>query len=192
MFPLILLNSPRILLNSSNSRTGWISTGLSSPEDSAKSPQCEQLCAELIFTLVWTFSIFLNSSQTFTADHASSNFAITGLAPGTFPQLSAKDAIPEDHKNNSTSLLLPDTAQVGTWSSLSSLPKATSKETLSCSSQSDSLWETKLRCVPWWGCSLPVIPLQHSRLRREDGDSCTTSYAQRLLPNPLRGSHPGR
>lgn len=75
---------------------------LSPPEDSTKSPQWEQAHAELMFTLVWTFSIFLNSSKTLTADPASSNFAITQLATGTSPQLSAKDAIPEEHKNIST------------------------------------------------------------------------------------------
>lgn len=72
---------------------------LSPPEDSTKSPQWEQPCVELIFSLVLTFSIFLNSSKTFTSDHASSNFAIPELATGTSPQLSAKDAIPEEHKN---------------------------------------------------------------------------------------------
>lgn len=75
---------------------------LSSPEDSTKSLQCEQPCVELIFTLIWTFSIFLNSSKTFTADHASSNFVVTVLATGTSPQLYAKDAVPEEHKNNCT------------------------------------------------------------------------------------------
>lgn len=98
---------------------------------------------------------------------------------------SFKDAIPEEHKNNL------DTAQVGTWISLTPLPEGTWR-TLSCSSQPDSLWDTKLRCVPWVRDSLPVTPGQHRRLRWEHGDTCTISLAQGLLPNPLRGSHSGR
>lgn len=156
---------------------------LSPPEDSTKSPQWEQAHAELMFTLVWTFSIFLNSSKTLTADHASSNFAITQLATGTSPQLSAKDAVPEEHKNIST-CPPPLRHSSGRNTKQSNFTSRGNNEGHSPAPHNQIPFGRPSSGVSHgWGCSLPAIPPQHRS---------TISHTQGLLPNPLRGLYPGR
>lgn len=86
-------------------------------------------------------------------------------------------------------LLLSDTAQVGTRSSLTSLPEATGR-TLSCSSQPDSLWETKLRRVPWVRVQPACHPtaaqehhLSHSRIVAKPTEGLTPRQVKSCRPS---------
>lgn len=136
---------------------------LSPPEDGTKSPHAQKRARNVNCVQNW-FSFWSEPSVYFWAAAKPLLLIMRAviLLAHSWPQehplqlftLSAEDAISGSTQTPLRALLLPDTAQVGTWSRPNFTSRGHMKDTFllkhrSCSSQQHSLCEVKLRYVLW-------------------------------------------